>query len=462
MTRSLARLAIALACGCGLASEPWRANPPTTDEQFFVMLPRLHADRLPSGLAVMTSRSAENGLAHVAVVMRGGYERDPPGKEGLARLAAALLLRWAGTPDNDARFGRLGAQPHVSVTRAGLLVSVDVLPEEAPEATALLAGLVAGASSSVAGFETAKAEALSELDGTRGTANSLAAFAMGRIFALAKDRVANLGFGSPTTVSAITPADVEQYFLAACNAREAALVATGNVERDGPKQWASTAFSAWPSAPPRTAVQARRVVPRTGSVFVPVQGMEQTLIVVGGWRPHPSEPDAVAFDAALGLLSARLQGALREVLRVSYGQQPILSEDDTFMVAFRVRADATRAAVREIDAAVDATVEQLPPQWLHLRRLSLSGGMMLDAQDAARVAKHASEVFLFGRETDALQRSLAALQELGSEEVERSAADHLAVDRVRIVVVGDPDLIGGQLGHRFSEWSVEEVFAPAG
>lgn len=453
---------VVLLLACKLVAEPWRASPPEIDEEFIVVLPDVHAETAASGLTVMASPSAENGLVHVAIVMRAGYDRDPPGKEGLARVAASLLERWSRAPDNDERFGELGARPSVSVTRRGLTIGVEVLPWEAERATTLLATLVADARSSLAAFDVAKAEALAGLGGMRGDPKIIATFAVARVLRPTAQHLANLGYGSASSVASISAAEVEQHLVAACNTKEAALVVTGNVEPDDPARWATGAFAAWPSTPPRPLARTARAAPQQGEVvFVPMAGMQQTLIVASGTRPSRNHPDAMAFDAAYDLLSGRTQAVLREMLRVSYGVQSLPAEDGTFMMALAVRSDSTRVALREIQFALHQTIGELPPGWLQHRRIAVSGSMMLRAQDAGAVADHVADVFLREREPDSLQRSLAALQKLEAQDVESSAENHFERTRVRIVVVGDP-AIAGQLPRDVEKWSIADVFTPAG
>jgi zinc protease len=448
-----AALALLGACQALPDSKPL---PPRVEDGFDVVLPRLERTVLGSGLTVLSSENADGGLVHLALVMRAGYDYDPPKKEGLARLAGELLELAARSPDHAARFAAVGATPQVTITRAGAIVAIEVLPADAARAAGVLADFVRAPLPIAERLESVRAARRSALARALGSPDELAAIAIARVFSPWIDRAGALGYGSRASLDAITAGDLEQYFAQARNVRDAAFIATGAIEPLQAESWALPAFAQWPSAQFRRPSGAAQVSPRERRImFIPVAGMQQSLIVVGGLRPRPSDANAPMFDAALSRLVGRVNHLLREERRISYGiGKDVATESDAFVIPIRVRADKTAVALAEIRKELEISSGAMLDEWLAYRRMWTLSRWMDDLQQAASVAAHAREVFLHALALDSLQRNIVGLRELDGEDVKAAAAGYLDPSRLGVVVVGDPNIVRAQLGADIQMWSL--------
>jgi len=427
----------------GSACELWRTVPPTVSERFDVVLPGFARYRLPSGLTVLASRNTDGGLVHLELVMRAGYQFDPPGKEGLARMAANLLATSARLPSNDVRFGMLGATPHIAMDRTGIQIGIEVLQADAAAGVQALADFVHEPLPVAELIEESRAAARAELARAFGSPDALATIAIARLFAASRDHQSVLGLGSESSLATIGVADVEHALTQLRNTNDTALVVTGPHDVALAEEWATTAFARWPQTQIRQSSIETRVLPKGDRVvFVPSSDMPQTLIVVAGLRPRPGHVDAPAFDAAYEMLHSRVTHVLREDLQLSYGAHGLGGETDTFSLAIRVRADKTALALIEIRRAIDE-LEQLPSaDVLDVRRVPASAALMDGAQDSGAMARLGREVFLHSLPVDALRHQMQALHTLDAYALDRSIEEHVDPKRVRIVVVGERASMG--------------------
>jgi len=443
-------MAIALSLACGGAGEVWRAARPRVDGRLEVALPRLEQRVLPSKLTLISAQTSFSGLVRMSLVLRGGYGEDPEGKEGLASLTATLLRVLADAPANADRFGELGTTPLIDVGRRGLTVAIEVLPEDGLAAALALADFVREAAPDPSLLEFARAGRLAARAQLLASPDALAALAIAEQFPPARGTSRTLGLGTEATLAAITTQDVSAYLQRALDPSESALIVTGPVESLEAVRWAVAAFASWPKRParPRPADHGRVVTRDDREVFVPMPGMRQTLIVVAGLRPLSVDPESVAFEAAVSALQFRIHLTLREELRVSYGiADGVQAEDGVFVVPIRVRADKTRVALSAIRTAMEAEYGLPSLDWLAHRRVSQSVRLMDASQDGPGIATHARDVFLHGRVVESLQDMLRALRTLDAAAVEGSMKSFLQPRSLRIVVVGDPDVVRPQL-HR--------------
>lgn len=453
--RRLAAIAV-LATALGGACDTGTLLPPQIDPRLEIELPRIVRHDLPSGITVLAARNTDGGLVHVELVMRAGYDFDPPGKEGLARLGAALLEAHTRAPRHDTRFGSIGATPQIAVDRAGLRIGIDVLQADAAEGARALAELVRDPMPVADMMELGRERCRAELARSFGVPEMLAAVAMARIFSPWKNRQSVLGFASDASLAAIEVADVERWLAQLPSTRDTAMVVTGPHDVGLAKTWAIAAFASWPAQEFRRGSGAAQVLPREQQkIFVPSSDMPQTLIVIGGLRPRPEAPDTAAFDAAYELLAGAIVRRLREELKLTYGAHRTLpAERDAFNLVLRVPAEKTGVALREIERSLEAMSGVRVDGWLATRRRYGATRLMDSGQSSEGLALHASRIFLDALPLDSLQRQVVALQQLDDLAFGAAVEQYLARSRVRIVVVGDPKRMKDQLD-KFVEWTPE-------
>ena len=94
-----------------------------------------------SGPTLLLERDASLPLIHTGISTRSGATEDPPGLEGLTRIAGRLMRRTAGgqsADQIDARIDRMGASLGLDAGHGGVALSGVVLERSFGELMALL------------------------------------------------------------------------------------------------------------------------------------------------------------------------------------------------------------------------------------------------------------------------------------------------------------------------------------
>src|SRR5689334_17857285 len=94
-----------------------------------------------AGPALFLERDASLPLIHAGISTRSGAGEDPPGLEGLTRIAGRLMRRTAGGQSSDqidARIDRMGASLGLDAGHGGVALSGVVLERSFPDFMALL------------------------------------------------------------------------------------------------------------------------------------------------------------------------------------------------------------------------------------------------------------------------------------------------------------------------------------
>lgn len=455
MRRIVSWAALALVCAC----EPWRAVAPTVKDEFPVVLPRIAQAELASGLLVVATRNSTAGLVRMSVVMNGGYGHDPVGREGRARFLATALTLLATSSAEDARFGLVGATAKFETTRAGLVATIETLPEDAAEGARVLARFLAEATISPLVLERARALRRAALDEVGGSPAALAGIALAQAYAPYADRFTGLGLGSPKSIAEMTVEDLEAHLVLARNPREAAFVVTGLVDTSEAGVFAPSAFAGWSAARETKPLGAARVARRTPpTILIPIDGMSQALVVVGGLRPHSRESVKLAHDVALDRVAGHWNRVLRVERRLSYGvSTEVVSEVDAFAYATRVRADGVRVALRALDEALHLAATVARPDGIRWSRISESSEIMYLAQDADRVGRRVAAEFLRGERKFGLRPALDAVARLDDDAVLDAATTYLDRRTLQVVVVGDRDSVLEQLDGDVLLWTPAQL-----
>jgi zinc protease len=454
MTRVLLSLLL-LACAC----EPWRAVSPTVKDDFPIVLPKIRQAELPSGLLVVATRNSTAGLVRMSIVMNAGYGYDRVGREGTARFLATALHLLSSNTTHDARFGLVGATPTFSVTHMGLVATIETLPEDAAEGARVLAEFLAEATIPPGILERARAAQRAGLDAVGGSPSALAALALAQAYSPYAERFTGLGLGTPASLAAITAADLESHLALARNPYETAFVVTGLVDRSTVGAYATKAFAGWSTPRDAKPLGAARVARRTPpTIFIPMAGMTQALVVVGGMRPHSGEKVRLAHDVALGRVAGRWNHVLRTERRASYGVgDEVVNEVDAFAISVRVRVDRVRVALQALDEALDRTANEPHAEGTRWSEISRSAHIMYGAQDAGHIGADVATKFLQGDREFSLRRELDAVDELDDDAVMSAAIQYLHRDALQVIVVGDRDSVLPQLGGDVLLWTPAQI-----
>ncbi len=440
------------------ASEAFRQQPPEPGEPPELVLPRFEQATLDNGLTVLVSTRKELPLVYTGVAFAAGSARDPKGKGGLAEMTYEMLLESAAGKDTlelDRAFQDLGVSPSANVTPDGAFVGVRVLRRNVDEALALLSDVVRRPDFTREDFERRKNLQLSALVRQSGNPSFLAKQAYLKAVFGEEHPYGHPVSGVMETVESVTLPDVKRFYQENVGPKAAALVMAGDVTLEEAVEWARRAFGDWegeatlPPVPP-----APPALPRERVLFVPRPGLEQTMVVVGRPGVEVGHPDEYALELATtifgGFFGSRLNMNLREDKGYTYGANAHLDArlgGGPLTASSAVRADVTGPALTEFFRELEGLRERpMTQEELEAAREGLIRGIPGAFETVSGLGASAAELFLQRRPMDEFARRVKGLEQATPAEVQRVAETYLNPEAMKVVLVGDPEVIEQQVG----------------
>jgi zinc protease len=419
--------------------------------------PRFQTQALANGVKVVTAPIHRLPIATVLAVVDAGAVCDPPGREGVAQLAAKLLLEGAGSRDGAElaeQFERLGATIEAAADWDAGVISMTVTSANLPRAFSLFADVLRRPAFRPREIERIKSERLVELLQLRAEPRGLADEFLGAALYHPSSRYAIAEGGTESTVNAITAEDIGAIYASRFAPDTTTLVVTGDVApaaalalaREHLGDWSGRALPATPSVDkPARATRATHLVAK---VDAPQSELRMGHVAVP--RTHPDYFDLVVMNAILGgLFNSRVNMNLREAHAYTYGAFSAFDwrrGAGPFVVSTAVRSDVTAESIREVLIEIERMrTEPVPDAELTLATSYLDGVFPIRYETTAAVAAALANQVIYGLPDDYFDRYRDRIRAVTATSVLEAAQSHLAPDRMQAVVVGDAAAVRGSL-----------------
>jgi zinc protease len=434
------------------ASRPAPASP--RDYHF----PRFERRTLRNGMQLVVAPVTKLPLATVIAVVEAGASSEPRGKEGVAALTARLLPEGAAGLDGAAltdRFERIGTSVESHADWDVAAVTLTSLTQQLPEALGLVRDLLRAPdfpAREVARLKEERlAELLQQLAEPRGLADDQFARALyepGARYAMPVD-------GDAASVRALGRDDVLAFYAARYRPAATTLIVAGDVTMAQISALTDELFGDWTGSRPAPAVTGVDAAQggRLTRVVAKADAPQSELRVghVGLPRRAPDYFDAMVMNAVLGgLFSSRINLNLREAHGYTYGAFSAFEwrrAAGPFVVSTAVKSDVTADAVREILGEIERIrTQEIEEDELTLATSYLDGVFPIRYETTAAIAGALANLVIHELPDDYYDRYRERVRGVTTDGVRRAAQAHLHPDRLRIVVVGDPDVIARPLG----------------
>jgi len=421
--------------------------------------PAVAEHHLANGLRILIADLPGRPLVSASIVLPNGAVDEPPEMAGATVLAARALSE--GTEGYDAialveASERLGASLHAEAGWDAFSAGVDVPADRLPQAMELLAEMLLRPTFPTADVERLRDERLNDILQAKADPRRRAEETfIGTIYAPESPYHRPSG-GTQDTVEGLTPDVLRSAWAAGLDPARATLVVGGDLRGLDVVGTAERLFGDWATGPgvrpagtpddtAASAGRVVRVVHRPGSV--------QTEIRIGHRGLPRRIPDfhALSIMAAIlgGLFNSRLNMKLREEKGYTYGagaSYDLRRGAGPFGARAAVNTDATVPAIldtlAELTRMHDTTVSDAE---LTAARDFLIGVFPLRFETAGAVVGAIGGLVVHGLPLDELIGYRSRIEAVGIPDVSRAAREHLDLDRMAIVLVGDVDAFGPAL-----------------
>jgi zinc protease len=420
------------------------------------IFPPVAKSSLPNGLRVWTVRHPQVPVVSFILIVARGSAVDPPGKHGLAAIAADMLDEGTGTLsaiDMHHALARLGAQFDTDIGADATVLSASTLSRVAEPALALIADIAVRPALREADFDRVRQLRMHRLKQLRDSAAAIADRAFLRLI-YGDDPYGHAPLGHESSLASLTVDDVRAFHAREMVPGAATLVAVGDCEHDAIVRMAGAAFGAWRGDGAASAVGVQAGATATRLALVPRPRAPQSELRIGQVGPARLTPDyhALALGNTIlgGSFVSRINLNLREEKGLTYGARTAFEfrrRPGPFALQVSVQSSSTALAIKESLGEIAGIRGVRPPTDEELRFgiATLTRGYVRHFETADQISRAVMQLALYELPDDYYQRFVPQVESLTRDDVSRAMTKHLDPASLTTVVVGDPDAIVPEL-----------------
>ena len=439
------------------STTPSQAARPIPGPRRDYHFPRFTRRRLENGLELIVAPVMKLPLVTVAVLVDAGAVCDSPGQEGVARLAAKLMLEGTERYDGaelTARFEGLGASVDAEADWDEAAVTMTVMSDKLPAAFELLGEVLRTPAFPQREVDRLKAERQAELLQLRAEPRGLADELFTQFLYTRSSRYSRPDGGDETSVAGIGRDQIRAFYESRYVPKTTTVIVVGDVTVERAELLARTTLGGWSGgSPARIAADASpERNARAVHVVAKADAPQSELRIghVGIPRNHPDFFAANVMNAILGgLFNSRINLNLREAHGYTYGAFSVFDwrrNAGPFLVQTAVKSDITDAASREVFAEIDRIRAGLVGEdELSLATSYLDGVFPIRFETTSAIAAALSVLVVHGLSDDYYDRYRERVRGVTRDQILDAATRHLHPDALQLVVVGDPAVVRDRL-----------------
>ena len=411
--------------------------------------------KLSNGMGI--SVVEQRGLPIVAfgVLMDAGASRDPEQLPGLAGFTAQMLPEGTDTKSSQdiaQAFEFIGSRISADGRREYTLLSAETLTKHWSAALELTADLVLSPSFPDHELERVRREHLTELRRGKDEPNAVAEQLMASLVFQSDSGYGHSLSGTELSIGALTRDDIVRQFERDYGPDNANLIVVGDVNIDEVVKRAESVFGSWKGGSPSANVHAT-IVPTDGKAtiyLVDRPGAPQSVIrALHATIPrlHPDYLGLTLMNYAFGgQFSARLNQNLRQDKGYSYGYQSHVQwhRGPSLMLAGgSVQTEVTKESVFETLKEFNEVRGDRPISESELEnaRQSVLRSFPANFERPGAVMGQVLQIVQFGLPDDYLQTVRSNVESVTLDDVHRITQELVRPDQLKILVVGDRQLV---------------------
>ncbi len=436
------------------------AERPSPGQPRAYRFPAFQRTVLASGLQVLAVHVPGRPLVSANLVFRRGAGDQPRDVAGATVLAARAMTegteRYPGVELIEAA-ERLGATLHAEATWDAFVAAVEVVAPRLEAALELLAELVERPTFPEPDVARLRDERLNDLMQARADPRRRVEQAFAATIYASDSPYSRPAGGDEESVARLSPAVLRTIHGSILEPHLAALIVGGDLTGLSTPELAEYVFgslgAATRSASATCAPSAASALTRPIVRLYHRPGSVQTELRIGHVGLARRVPDfhAVGVMAAIlgGLFNSRLQMNLREEKGYTYGVGAgfdMRRAAGPFAVRTAVQTASTVPAILETLSELRRIRETAVTETeLAAARDFLVGVFPLRFETPGAVVGALGGLFVHELPDDELARYRDAIEAVTIADVQAAARDHIDLDRMAIVAVGDADAVGGEL-----------------
>ncbi|MDT8397736.1 MAG: pitrilysin family protein [Pseudomonadales bacterium] len=431
-----------------------RSVKPDAGPSPLAIMPDFWEQDLGKGIAMIGTRSDEVPMVSLNLVFAGGHLLDPPELSGLSSLTAAMMNE--GTEELSAEefeieLQKLGSDISVSGGRENTSIRVRTLRRNLDATLALLEQRLFHSRFTEEDLVRLKQQQIEALEAEKEQPSSIAANVYQKLTYGPNHAFSVSANGEIATLQDITLADIENFSRQSLVSQALDVIVVGDIAQD--EISARLGFlQNLPDAPVHIPEQPLpEQADGTTLYLVDKPGAAQSEIRIGYLSDLSYDPTGEYFKRYLmnyvlgGAFSSRINLNLREDKGYTYGARSSFSATKLpgpFTASASVRTDTTADAVVQFMTEIGNYRENgITAQELQFTRDAIGQSEALDYETPGQKARLLEQIITYGLDRNFVRQQQAIIDAMTQENINALAREHLPLDRMRILVVGDKAVI---------------------
>lgn len=418
--------------------------------------PTVDRTTLPSGLRVWSVTHRGLPIVSTSLLVRRGAADDPPDRAGLAAMTLDMLdegSRGRGALQLHEALAAIGAHLESDINSDAMMIGATVLRRFVDRAFNLLADILVRPSLAEADFDRVRQLRLHRLGQLRDLPGAVADRAFTALL-YGSHPYGHTPLGHEQSLQAMSVDDVRRFHGQIIGPAETVVLAVGDCRHDEVTRLAGAAFEGWSgAAAAQTGFDAALPDPAR-LVVVSRPGAPQSELRIGHVAVARDTPDYHALVAANQVLGgqfvSRMNLNLREDKGFTYGARTTFDfrrRPGPFALHVAVDTAATARAIEEALGEISAIRGARPvtADELQLGIAGLTRGYARNFETVDQIARAMSQLVLYDLPDDYFSTFVPTIERVTPAEVTGAASRHLRPEDLTTLVVGDLDVIGGDL-----------------
>jgi zinc protease len=447
-----------------------RSVVPPAGENPSVIVPEIWRAKLDNGIEVLGAVNAETPTAAIQLRIEAGQRNEPLDKLGLAALTAAMLNESTTERTNEElsnELQKLGASVQFGAGNDDSTLTIRSLTENLDATLNIAAERLLQPAFDDEDFARLKDQTLQAIRQSKTQPAATAATVYQLLLFGKNNSFSYLNLGTEESVSTLTLDDVRAFYASHYSPKISSIVAVSDQTQETLVEKLSV-FENWQG--PDVAEVALKEFPDIGETkiyLVDKPGAAQSEIRIGK-RSLNYDATGEYYRAYLmnfslgGAFNSRINLNLREDKGYTYGARSGFSGSEdfgTFTAQAGVRSDATADSIVQFETEIQTYAESgISEPELTFTRKSIGQRDARSFETPGQKLRFLSQILVYDLEDDFVDEQNQILAAIGQEELNDLAREHLTMDDMIIVVVGDkatilPEL--RELGYEIVELDAE-------
>ena len=446
-------LAGALTLGLGGTAAAQKESPPPVGTPKDFKLPAKREFTLPNGLGVTLVPFGTVPKASLTLAVRTGRIDQQANQVWLAELTGDLMNEGTTTRTSAQvaeQVAGMGGTINVGIASDVVNIGGEVLSERAPEMVRLIAEVVRAPRLPESELERIKGDRLRNLAISRSQPQPIASEKFREL--LYGDHPYGRLFPTEAMLKGYTIAQVRDFHGKNFGAARSHLYVAGVFDAAAVEAAIRQAFGDWKRGPAPT-VRPPSPKSRRTLALIDRPDAVQSTVVIGLPVPGADNKDYIPLqvtDALLGgAFGSRITANIREDKGYTYSPFSTVADfrgESYWYEQADVTTNVTGASIKEIIGEIERLRnEPPPPAELDGIKNNLAGIFTLQNGSRGGIIGQLSFVDLQGLDDAYLTNYVRNVLAVTPQEVQRIAREHLAPEKMAIVVVGDRKTVAGQV-----------------